>query len=127
LPEFVLKSRCCYPCYDSKVLPELEQHRENLRLAREVSVIPKAYRGQVSIVKKARAPVNIPPCEDKAEALLRLAYAAVLEGFNGLVRVEVAGKKTVQNRYQKMWWTASGTPANVKAAFSDDKYVAFDN
>src|SRR4051812_31582429 len=66
----------CAPCFDTEVVPALETYEQTLELARQVSIIPKNYKGHVRIQKKALQSVAVKDIEDRDEAILQIAYLA---------------------------------------------------
>lgn len=114
IPELLSHSTYCSRCFDTVVSPEQEKFYATLEKAKELPYWPKAYRGMIPILKRARAPIAVKDCADRSEALLKLAFHSVEQGFNGMVRVDLKDKKSVVHGYTKTIWSGEALPAKVK-------------
>ncbi len=106
-------SKVCMRCFDEQIAPELSRYEETLERAKQVIIITSAYRGHTPVTKKALTPVVVENCHDRDETILRLAYQAADQGFNGLIQTEVTAKKIRNHGHQKSEWNGRGLPAQL--------------
>ena len=109
-----LSHRCyCVPCFDQTVSPELETYEDNMNKARAVIVFDKRSSKETRNFKRISEPLLVKDCDDEAETLLRLAFKAVIAGFNGIVDVEITSRKVKLSGYQTSKWDGFGRPVHI--------------
>ncbi len=112
IPEILSHFTYCGLCYDKKVAPELETYTEIMNRAREVHLFYKNER-DVPLIHRSRKIVSVQNCPDRKETLLRLAFFAAQQSYNGLVNIEVTSEKVKTSGYQTTIWAGTGYPAKV--------------
>lgn len=113
IPEKLTHSQFCSTCYDTHIAPELASYRETMDRAKEIFIFSKMKRKMVPIIRSANKSVDIRNCTDREETILRLAFLAAQQGYNGLARVEVTSTKIRNFGYQKTHWHCTGIPVQV--------------
>jgi hypothetical protein len=103
----------CPRCHESVVEPALQRYDEQLSRARNVGYWARTYRGHVPVLKKGQRSIEVAGFRDRDEALLKMAFLAVEQGFNGLVHGELISRKERNHGYQKMLWSGRATPARI--------------
>lgn len=111
-PELKLP-RYCQRCHDDRVAAPLAAYEETLALARDVIYLPKTYKMQVQVLKKAKNEVRVEACADRDETILRLAFLAARDGYNALIQAEVERRKVRNHAYQTSEWSGHGFPATL--------------
>lgn len=101
----------CIQCADLKLRPQLEAYEEKLEQARNVSVFLVNQSKEVRAYKRAENPVEVLDCEDRDEALVRLAFKAIEAGYHTLINVDFSPKKIRNGSHLKTLWSATGMPA----------------
>ena len=112
-PETLQHVNYCPRCHDEVVAPALAKYNETLARAKNVNYWPRAYRGHIPILKKAREEISVASGRDRDDILLKMGFIAAEMGFNGLVRGELVSRKVRDEGYQKMEWSGRATPCNV--------------
>ncbi len=106
-------STFCGLCEDRILNPLREKYAETLAAARQVNVIPKAYRGRVTIIKKGTHILVTGPWADTKQAELALAFLAARKGFNAIINTQVVSKKVRNFGYQRTEYNATALPADI--------------
>ena len=113
IPEHLSHFTYCGLCYDKKVAPEIEAYSEVMNRARQVQLFYKNER-EVALIYRSKKMLSIQNCPDRKEILLRLAFFAAQQSYNGLVHIELNSEKIKIDGYQKTNWSGTGFPATVK-------------
>lgn len=116
LPDELKHSFYCISCHDTIVAPALAEYEDNIAKAREVIFISKAYKGHLPVIRKSTSDVSVKEAVDRDEVVLRLAFQAVLQGFNSIIQAELSSEKVRNHSYQKSRWAGKGTPAELDLA-----------
>lgn len=103
----------CGQCFDAEVAEPLQQYNETMEKAREVFVFTKDEAKLTRLLAKKAAPYHVENCEDEEEALLRMSFFAVEDGFNCLVNIVLDHKKIIVGSHKKTIWSATATPENI--------------
>lgn len=101
----------CPQCFETRVRPEIEAYEQKLERARNMNVFLKKQGKEVVHLRRAQFPVKVENCEDRDEAILRLAFLAAEEGYDTIIGVDLTTTKVRDNSYQKTLWSGVGTPA----------------
>jgi len=116
LPDVLKHKHYCVPCYNSQVDPALTDYNRKISASKQVFIFSTKKGELTRLYSRTERKVSVDNCLDEKEALLRLAFKIVSAGFNAGVDVTVAPKKLRDEGYQKMRWSAVGTPTMVDAA-----------
>lgn len=113
LPASLKEGIYCPVCFNSQVAPELDSYEEHLAKAREVYVFYKAEGKETRTFRRSEKPIQVTGCADKEEAILKLAFLAAREGFNGILDVEITNRKINIHGYQSSECDATARPFQV--------------
>ncbi len=113
VPEGLRHSVYCHSCFQETVVPAQEAYEARIEAARGLHVFYKNERN-VPLISKSNVRVTVEDCEDKKEALLRLAFQAAEAEYNGLTHTEMTSKKVIVAGYQKTYWSGSAFPSKVR-------------
>jgi hypothetical protein len=110
LPKELSHSVYCSPCYDSGVSAEHLRYEETMDKAKDIIIFSKDETKKTGHLKRKELPYKVEDCEDKDEAIMRLAFFAVEDGFNCLLDVHVTHRKIIVGSHKKTIYTATATP-----------------
>jgi uncharacterized protein YbjQ (UPF0145 family) len=114
VPEDLLKGTYCPPCYETSVAPAVDEYQQLLERAKQVNVYFKAQSKETRLMKRSNKPINIVACDDRDEAILRLAFLAAKDGYNALIDVDIKSEKVRDHAFQKLVWHASAIPVSLE-------------
>lgn len=103
----------CGRCFDTHVSPALAEYDSLLARARAVMVYEKVQSEETRLMSRHEKPVEVKDCPDRKEALLRLAFLAVLRGFNSLIDVHIVARKVRKSEYQTSAFDGTGIPTQL--------------
>jgi hypothetical protein len=116
IPDDLSHTHYCAPCYDSKIMPELEKYRETLEKAKSIYFFFTTQKmNLLPLLDRAKEKVDVKNCADRDETILRLAFRAAEQGYNAIIMAEVKSAKVRNEGYQTSVWSGVGIPANVDA------------
>lgn len=115
VPEELTKGIYCVSCYDEKIAPEIDAYTMNMEQAKDVFIFYKEQGKETRLMKRAEAPYKIVDCADRDEAILRMAFWAVMSGFNAVIDIELHSDKKKDGSYSLLTWRATGVPTTVDA------------
>ncbi len=114
MPKVTLtKTTYCPTCFDVHVRPDLDIYNALLDKAKDFPVYSKSQTKETRLMRRNRPKLIASDCEDKEEALLKLAFLAVYDACTAIVDVEVISKKVRNHAYQTLTWEASGLPIKL--------------
>lgn len=117
LPEELKNKTFCMNCYNQGIDEKVSRYFEVVEKAKNVNVFTKTQTKETRKIKRVEDPVKVLECDDKEEALLRLAFLAADKGFDMVIDVEMNSKKIGEGKsYKKLVWSATGVPVdpNIK-------------
>lgn len=115
LPEELKNKNFCFNCFDGSVVMELQKYEQALELAKDLDVYSDKQGAETRLIKRTEQTLKVNDCEDKEDALMKLAFLAALGGFDTLVDTKISSKKVGQGKsYKKLVWNGSAIPAKVK-------------
>lgn len=114
LPAGISIGLYCPVCHASHVQPALDRYIEALEAAKNVNMFYRTQSKECRFVRRIESPVEVHDCDDKDEAILRLAFLAVQAGKNALVDVEVRSRKIIDGGYQSSSWSGRAVPADIE-------------
>lgn len=116
IPEELSHSHYCAPCYDSKIMPEIEKYSEIMERAKSVYFFFTTQKmNLLPLLDRAKEGISVKNCADRDETILRLAFLAAQQNYNAIIMAEVKSAKVRDEGYQKSVWSGVGVPANVDA------------
>lgn len=81
--------------------------------AENIIVFFKNQGKETRLIKRTEKPLRVTECDDREETLLRLAFLAAQNGFNGLIDVDIKAEKIFDHAYQTKNWTGIAMPVNL--------------
>lgn len=112
-PKLWRKKHFCLNCFEEKVAPELAHYDEMVEKSEEITIVSKAFRGQVPCIKRMQEPSHVKDHLDLKEAVAHLKFLAAWEGFDAVVGVENFSTKVRRHGYQHMEWKVVGHFAHL--------------
>lgn len=106
-------SAYCPPCFDENVQAVVLAYEQTLEAAKDVMVFDKSQGKETRRIQRSEDWIEIQDCEDRNEVLMRLAFFAAKNGFNGLVDVDINSRKEKTGSYQRLIWFGTGRPAQI--------------
>jgi len=113
VPKDLSYSVYCDSCFTNQVSSEIESYNQKMTAAKNVAVYLKKQSKETRLIKRTELPVQVTDCPDHDEAILRLAFLAILANCNSIVDVQLTSKKTRTGSYQSLLWSGSALPANI--------------
>ncbi len=111
LPEELSHTTYCTNCFDTKISDAKHTYEETLDKARDVNVFFKGEGKATRLIRRTETPYTVENCVDREEAIMKMSFWAIEDGFNTLVDIDVKTKKTVVNSYVTISWFGSAVPA----------------
>ncbi len=115
IPEELKYISYCANCYDEKVAPARKNYLKMMEKAKNVYIFQRKDQ-RLPVIRQSKTKLKVENCPDQKETLLRLAFLAVEQNFNGLLEVKVTSEKVRINGYQKLKWSGTGFPAEMDVA-----------
>lgn len=112
-PEYLKASVFCHPCFEEKVEPMVQQYDRQMQEAQSLSVFFDNQGKETRFLSRKEKPIEVHELADREEVLLKLAFQAVLAGFNGLIEVKVTSEKRRNAGYQTQIYSGSGIPTQL--------------
>lgn len=106
-------SAYCGSCFDENVAPAKLHYDEMLTKARDVSIYFKAQSKETRAYRRKEKPLLVDNCDDREQAIMRLAFLAAMAGFELIIDVDLQSKKIITNGYQRSSWSGTGIPIKV--------------
>jgi hypothetical protein len=103
----------CDTCFHEHVTEARVAYNDLMAKAKEVFIFSTAQKKHIPILKRARERIEVKNCDDKEEIVMRLAFLAAEENYNGVIEVDVKTTKVINGGYQKSVYNASGIPALI--------------
>lgn len=113
IPKELTHSIYCNQCFDQHVSAPLSDYEETLERAKEVIVFSKDETKKTAHIKRKEEPYFVEDCEDKDEAIQRLAFFAAADGFNCLLDIQISHRKIIVGSHKKTVFSAKGIPVNI--------------
>lgn len=114
VPENLSHDVYCPHCFDEVVAPELEEYQRVLEMAEQVNVYVKQQSSETRLIRRIQKPIKVLECDDREDALMRLAFFTAQKGFDTIVDVDIISHKVGSGSYKKLVWDGSGVPVDPK-------------
>ena len=115
LPDDLKNKTFCRNCYQQGVAERVNRYLELVERAKDVNVFSKNQTKESRKIIRREAPVLVKDCQDKGEALLKLAFLTADKGFDTIVDVELSSHKVGEGKsYKKLVWSGRGIPVDPK-------------
>lgn len=113
VPETLKHSTYCIPCFDDQIAAPLADYNEKMEKARDVIIYSKEQSKLTRLIKRKTDPYKVENCEDEQEALMKMSFYAVEDGFNCLIDVQFQTRKIISGSHKKTMFAASGVPVTI--------------
>ncbi len=114
IPKKINHTVFCGACYTENVVSEIAKYDQLVKQAQEVFVFYKDQGKETRRMPRDNKILQIKDCADRDEAILRLAFLAVLDGYTTLVDVDLHQQKIRQGSYQHSLWHATAVPVKIE-------------
>lgn len=116
VPKELSHSVYCSPCYDAHVYGPLRAYEETMEKARDIIVFSKDETKKTGHLKRKEQPYQVTDVEDEQEAVMRLAFFAVRDGFNCLLDVQISHRKIIVGSHKKTVFSATAIPITIASS-----------
>ncbi len=113
IPEVLSHTTYCTNCFDTHVSAAHFDYAEKLEKAKEVNIFYKNEGKATRLFKRKEIPYTVENCVDRDEALMKMSFWAVEDGFNSLIDIELKSNKTIVNTYVTISWSGSAVPITL--------------
>lgn len=127
LPAGLALGSYCVSCFDAHVRPEVETYQQKLDQAKNVNVFFLSQSKETRFVRRIEKPIKVENCQDREEAILRLAFLAVEANKNSLVDVDLSSTKVRNGGWQSSLWSGRAIPADIDEANLQRRYPGSPN
>lgn len=110
VPENLKHPNYCATCFDETVAGPLAEYEEKVKKAQDIIIYTKEQSKETRLIKRKADPYKVEGCEDEEEAVSRIAFYAVEDGFNCIVDVQIFTKKLIVGSHKKTMFAATGYP-----------------
>ena len=112
-PPALLRRAYCVDCFEREAAPLLEKYDLARSAADEVTLVAKAYRGEVPTLARAKGVTEVADHVDSRDAIRHLQFLAAWEGYDAVLGVESSARKLRNHGYETRRWSARGTFAKL--------------
>jgi disulfide oxidoreductase YuzD len=112
-PRVFQYTNLCEPCFERDAQPHLDKYGEVEAKAKEVTLVPDSYRGNVPCLKRVQIPVTVKKHDDEFHATSHLRFLAAWEGYDAIVEFSTDGQQKRNAGWQTTSWSAKGNFANL--------------
>lgn len=106
-PKFNLGAYCDV-CFNKHLAEPLENYRNTLEAAKEVTLVRKSYKGFLPILTKNKDITTVKNHTDKQDATMHLAFLAKHSGYDFVVYFDENCEKVRYHGWERKAWSASG-------------------
>jgi hypothetical protein len=110
VPDHLKHTSYCSQCFEEKVRDPLHDYEATMERAKDINIFTKDQSKLTRLIKPDAAPLLVESCEDEQEAIVRLAFFAIQDGYNALMSVEIKTKKIIVGSHKKTIFNATGIP-----------------
>lgn len=114
IPANLTHTTYCNPCYSQKIVSEIEIYNQLLERAKDITVFYKDQGKETRRMPRGSEIFEVQDCQDREEAILRLAFFAVQGHYTTLVDVNLEQQKIRQGSYQYSLWHATAVPVQLE-------------
>jgi len=108
-------SAYCPTCFEIHVAPIVIIYNQTVEKAKNIQIYESTQGKETRFLKRTEKPIHVEQCLDRAETLLRLAFSAAADGFNGIIDVEIKPTKIRNGSYQTTIWSGTGIPTQIES------------
>jgi len=110
IPEDLKHTTYCTNCFDTKISEAYNDYNDKLEKAKEVIIFYKAEGKATRLLRRKEDAYKVENCVDKDEAIMKMSFWAVEDGFNTLLDIELKSNKTMLDTYVTITWSGSAVP-----------------
>lgn len=113
LPDTLTHSSYCAPCFDEHVAAPLADYQDKMERARDIIIYSKEQSKLTRFIKRKADPYKVEGCEDEQDALMRMSFYAVEDGYNTLIDIQFQTKKIIDGSHKKTVFGATAVPVTI--------------
>lgn len=114
IPDELKHSAYCPPCFDENVAAPLADYKEKMENAKDIIIYSKEQSKLTRFIKRKVDPYKVEGCEDEEEALMKMSFYAVEDGYNCLIDVQFQTKKQIEGSHKKTMYSATAVPVTIE-------------
>jgi uncharacterized protein YbjQ (UPF0145 family) len=114
IPEELKHSSYCVQCFDEHVAAPLADYEEKKEKARDIIIYSKEQSKLTRFLKRKADPYKVEGCEDEEQALLKMSFYAVEDGYNCLIDIQYHTKKIIDGSHKKTIYGATAVPITIE-------------
>jgi len=97
-------------------------------MAKNVNVFFASQSKESRFVRRIEKPIKVENCQDREEAVMRLAFLAIEANKNSIVDVDLVSMKVHKGgTWQSSLWSGRAIPADIDEAHLKRKYASAPN
>ena len=113
LPEDLRNKTFCLNCFNQGIDERISRYRDIVEMAKNVDIFNKTQTKETRRIKRIEDPIRVENCDDRQEAVMRLAFIAADKGFKTIVDVDITSKKVGEGKsYKKLVWKGVAVPVD---------------
>lgn len=101
VPDFLKHNSYCINCFDDQVAAPLSDYTGKMEKARDIIIYSKEQSKLTRFLKRKTEPYVVEGCEDEEEAVMKMSFYAVEDGFNCLIDLQYNSKKLIVGSHKK--------------------------
>ncbi len=113
VPESLRHNSYCMNCFDDQVAAPLADYTDKMERAKDIILYSKEQSKLTRLVKRKDELYKVENCEDEQEAIMKMSFYAVEDGFNCLVDLQIQTKKIIVGSHKKTIFGATAYPVTI--------------
>ena len=103
----------CQNCYATHISPAKFDYDSMLEKAKEIQVYEIQQSKETRLMKRKEAMLEVKDVYDREDAILRLAFKAVIQKMNAIIDVDLKSVKVQNGKHQHQVWSGKARPTHV--------------
>ncbi len=100
-------------CFDDQVAAPLGDYNEKMEKAKDIILYSKDQTKLTRLIKRKVDPYKVEDCEEEEDAVMRLSFWAVEDGYNCLIDLQYHTKKIIVGSHKKTMFGATAVPVTI--------------
>ncbi len=113
VPEFLRHPAYCMTCFDAQVAEPLNDYNDKMEKAKDIIIYSKDQTKLTRLLKRKAEPYKVEDCEEEQDALMRMSYWAIEDGYNCLIDLQYQTKKIIVGSHKKTMFGATAVPITI--------------
>lgn len=113
VPETLKHNSYCMPCFDENVAVPLGQYNDTMEKAKDIILYSKEQSKLTRLIKRKEEAYKVDDCEAEDEAVMKMSFYAVEDGFNCLIDLQIQTKKIIVGSHKKTMYGATAVPCTI--------------